>query len=85
MWVDGIHTGVMLGNDDRLWCSVMRGARLDGTQELKAAQDGYPEYEESCAELCCGTSKAIQKITEAQNKAEAVKAGKEFAKGFGTK
>ena len=34
---------------------------------------------------CCGTSKAIQKITEAQNKAEAEKAVKEFVEGLGTK
>jgi hypothetical protein len=34
VWVDGIHTGVRLGSDERLWCLVMVGARLDGTKEL---------------------------------------------------
>ena len=32
IWVDGIHTGVRLGGDDRLCCLVMVGARLDGTK-----------------------------------------------------
>jgi putative transposase len=37
VWVDGIHTGVRLGSEERL-CSllVMIGARLDGTKELVA-------------------------------------------------
>jgi putative transposase len=51
VWVDGIHTGVRLGSDDRLCCLVMVGARLDGTKELVAIQDGYRESEESWAEL----------------------------------
>ena len=50
-WVDGIHTGVRLGSDDRLCCLVMVGARLDGTKELVALADGYRESEESWAEL----------------------------------
>jgi putative transposase len=51
VWVDGIHTGVRLGSDDRLCCLVMVGARLDGTKELVALADGYRESEESWAEL----------------------------------
>jgi len=51
VWVDGIHTGVRLGSDDRLCCLVMVGARLDGTKELVAIQDGYRESTESWAEL----------------------------------
>jgi putative transposase len=51
VWVDGIHTGVRLGHDDRLCCLVMIGARLDGTKELVAIQDGYRESTESWAEL----------------------------------
>jgi putative transposase len=50
-WVDGIHTGVRLGSDDRLCCLVMVGARLDGTKELVALADGYRESEESWAEF----------------------------------
>jgi putative transposase len=49
VWVDGIHTGVRLGGDDRLCCLVMVGARLDGTKELVAIQDGYRESTESWA------------------------------------
>lgn len=51
VWVDGIHTGVRLGGDDRLCCLVMVGARLDGAKELVAIQDGYRESTESWAEL----------------------------------
>ena len=51
MWVDGVHTKVRLGQDDRLCCLVVVGARLDGTKELIAVQDGYRESEESWAEL----------------------------------
>ena len=49
VWVDGIHTAVRLGSDDRLCCLVMVGARLDGTKELVALADGYRESEESWA------------------------------------
>jgi putative transposase len=49
--VDGIHTKVRLGGDDRLCCLVMIGARIDGTKELIALQDGYRESWESWAEL----------------------------------
>jgi putative transposase len=51
VWVDGIHTGVRLGSDDRLCCLVMIGARLDGSKELVAITDGYRESTESWAEL----------------------------------
>ncbi len=51
VWVDGIHTGVRLGSDDRLCSLVMVGARLDGTKELVALQDGYRESTESWAEF----------------------------------
>jgi putative transposase len=51
VWVDGIHTRVRLGQDERLCCLVMVGARLDGTKELIALQDGYRESTESWAEL----------------------------------
>ncbi len=51
VWVDGIHTGVRLGSDDRLCCLLMLGARLDGSKELVALADGYRESAESWAEL----------------------------------
>jgi putative transposase len=51
VWVDGIHTGVRLGRDERLCSLVMVGARLDGAKELVAIQDGYRESEESWAEF----------------------------------
>ncbi len=51
VWVDGIHTKVRLGQDDRLCCLVMMGVRLDGKKELVAVQDGYRESEESWAQL----------------------------------
>lgn len=49
IWVDGIHTGVRLGGDSRLCSLVMVGARLDGSKELVAIEDGYRESEESWA------------------------------------
>ena len=42
VWVDGIHFNVRL-EDDRLCTLVMIGARLDGTKELVAIEDGYRE------------------------------------------
>ena len=51
VWVDGIHTVVRLGGDNRLCCLVMVGARLDGKKELVAIADGYRESAESWAEL----------------------------------
>jgi putative transposase len=49
IWVDGIHTGVRLGGDDRLCCLVMVGARLDGKKELVSIAEGYRESTESWA------------------------------------
>ena len=49
IWVDGIHTGVRLGESDRLCCLVMVGARLDGKKELVAIAEGYRESTESWA------------------------------------
>jgi transposase-like protein len=49
VWADGVHTNVRLGGDGRLCCLVMVGARLDGTKELLAIEDGYRESEESWA------------------------------------
>lgn len=49
VWVDGIHTAVRLGADNRLCCLVMVGTRLDGTKELVAISDGYRESTESWA------------------------------------
>jgi transposase-like protein len=43
IWVDGVHFNVRLGDDDRLCCLVVVGARLDGTKELVALSDGYRE------------------------------------------
>ncbi len=51
IWVDGIHTGVRLGENDRLCCLVMVGARIDGEKELLAIEDGYRESTESWAQL----------------------------------
>ena len=51
VWIDGIHTNVRLGQDDRLCCLVMVGARLDGKKELVALADGYRESTESWAQL----------------------------------
>jgi putative transposase len=50
-WVDGIHTKVRLGQDDRLCCLVVVGVRLDGKKELVAVQDGYRESTESWAQM----------------------------------
>lgn len=51
VWVDGIHTKVRLGTDERLCCLVMIGTKLDGTKEIVALGDGYRESSESWAEL----------------------------------
>ncbi len=51
VWVDGIHTSVRLGSDERLCCLVMVGVRPDGKKELVAIQDGYRESTESWAEF----------------------------------
>jgi putative transposase len=42
---------VRLGQEQRLCCLVMVGARLDGTKELITVQCGYRESEESWALL----------------------------------
>ena len=42
VWVDGVHFNVRL-DDDRLCTLVMIGARIDGTKELIAVEDGYRE------------------------------------------
>jgi putative transposase len=64
IWVDGIHTGVRLGYDDRLCCLVVLGARLDGSKELVALADGYRESEESWAELLRNLKKRGMKPPE---------------------
>jgi transposase-like protein len=64
VWVDGIHTGVRLGHDDRLCCLVVLGARLDGTKELVALADGYRESSESWAELLRGLKKRGMRAPE---------------------
>jgi transposase-like protein len=51
IWVDGVHFNVRLGDDDRLCCLVIVGARLDGTKELVALGDGYRESTQSWASL----------------------------------
>jgi putative transposase len=51
IWVDGVHTGVRLGYNDRLCSLVMVGARLDGTKELVAISEGYRGSQQSWAEL----------------------------------
>jgi putative transposase len=57
VWVDGIHTRVRLGPDDRLCCLVMVGVRSDGKKELVALSDGYRESSESWACLLRGLNK----------------------------
>lgn len=51
VWVSfaGVHTGVRLGSDGRLCSLVVVGARINGTKELVAIEDGYRESEESWA------------------------------------
>jgi putative transposase len=140
VWVDGIHTKVRLGSDEKLCCLVIVGVGLDGRKELVAVRDGYRESKESWAELLRDlkkrgmrapvlavgdgalgfwaaareafpetrhqrdwvhktanaldalpksvqgrAKKAIKEITEAENKAEARKAIKEFEGEFGAK
>src|SRR5215218_9404033 len=64
VWVDGIHTGVRLGPDDRLCCLVMVGARQDGTKELVAIADGYRESTESWAEFLRDLKKRAMRAPE---------------------
>ena len=64
VWVDGIHTAVRLGADDRLCCLVVVGARLDGTKELGAISDGYRESTESWTSLLRDLKKRGMKAPE---------------------
>ena len=50
VWADGVHFKVRLG-EDRLCCLVIVGVRADGTKELVAVADGYPESTESWADV----------------------------------
>ena len=43
LWVDGIHSNVRLGEDDRMCILVVMGATVDGTKELIAVEGGYRE------------------------------------------
>jgi transposase-like protein len=46
VWADGVHFSVRL-DDDRVAVLVLIGARLDGTKEIIAIDDGYRESKES--------------------------------------
>lgn len=99
VWVDGIHTPVRLGHNDRLCCLVMVGARLDGTKELVALRDVFPETRhqrdwvhktknvlDSMPKSVHRRAKAaIHEITEAEDKAHAKEAIEAFADEFGAK
>ena len=50
MWVDGVHFNVRL-EDERSCILVVVGARVDGTKELLAVQDGYRESKLSWVEV----------------------------------
>jgi transposase-like protein len=50
-FVDGIHTRVRLGPDDRVCLLVIIGVRQDGVKELLAVEDGYRESTESWASV----------------------------------
>ena len=56
VWVDGIHTKVRSGQDERLCCLAMVGVRLDGTKELVVFQDGYGNLLRAGRSCCCGTA-----------------------------
>jgi putative transposase len=51
VWADGVYFDVRLGEDDRLACLVLVGARTDGTKEIIALEDGYRESTESWLSL----------------------------------
>jgi putative transposase len=46
VWADGVHFNVRL-DDDRVAVLVLMGARLDGSKEIIAIDDGYRESKES--------------------------------------
>jgi transposase-like protein len=46
IWVDGIHFNVRIG-DERVAILVVIGAKVDGTKEVIALEDGYRESKES--------------------------------------
>jgi putative transposase len=50
IWVDGVHFNVRL-DDERSCILIVIGARLDGTKELLAVQDGYRESKLSWVEV----------------------------------
>jgi putative transposase len=75
VWVDGIHTGVRLGQDEQLCSLVMVGARLDGAKELVAIQDGYRESTQSWAEL-------LRDLKKRGMRAPALAVGGDGALGF---
>jgi putative transposase len=50
VWADGVHFNVRL-DDDRVAVLVLMGARLDGTKEIIAIDDGYRESKESWLSL----------------------------------
>lgn len=47
IWVDGIHTGVRLGDDKSVCSLVVVGADVAGEKDLIAIEDGYRESKES--------------------------------------
>ncbi|MGH2969370.1 MAG: IS256 family transposase [Solirubrobacteraceae bacterium] len=49
LFVDGIHSSIRLGDDDRVCLLVVIGVREDGCKELLAVEDGYRESTESWA------------------------------------
>ena len=58
VWVDGIHTAVRLGADNRLCCLVMVGARLDGTKELVAISETATGNRPRAGPVYCEISKS---------------------------
>lgn len=49
LFIDGIHTSIRLGEDDRLCLLVVIGVRENGCKELLAVEDGYRESTDSWA------------------------------------
>lgn len=50
VWADGVHFGVRL-DDERVAVLVLLGARVDGTKEIIAIEDGFRESKESWLSL----------------------------------